>query len=73
MSIDYFLYSPSRKRAVIIGSDSMSGPRSWPVEYGGLQFIKWMIEESVGDVIVVDEYALPDDVENVSEYKASNT
>lgn len=69
MSTDYFLYSPSRKRAVMIGSYGMSGPRSWPVEYGGREFIKWMIEEFVDDVCVVDEHHLPDDVENVSKYQ----
>lgn len=69
MSTDYFLYSPSKKRAVMIGSSGMSGPKSWPIEYGGRDFIRWMIENFVSDVVVVDEHRLPDDVEDVSKYQ----
>jgi len=69
MSTDYFLYSPSRKRAVMVGSDGLGGVRSWPVEYGGQEFIAWALEEFVRDVVLVDEHHLPDDVENVSRYR----
>ena len=63
MSTDYYLYSPSKKRAVMIGSIGMGGAKTWPVEYGGRAFIKWMIEEMIDDVVVVNEHQIDEDVE----------
>ncbi len=64
MSVDFYLYSPSYKKATMVGSIGLSGPKSWPVEYGGRSFIKWAIENSVRDVILVDENQLEYDEEN---------
>ena len=62
MSTDYFLFSPKAKRAVMIGSDGMSGTKIWPTEYGGREFLRWAIREFIDDVCLVREHALPDDV-----------
>lgn len=53
----------------MIGSVGFSGAKSWPVEYGGREFIKWMIENMVYDVIVVNEHQLDrDDLDNITQY-----
>ncbi len=72
MSTDYYLYSPSHRRCVMVGSDSsLSGPKSWPVEYGGREFIKWAIDNSVRDIVLVDEHSLPDGdgIQNDTHYR----
>ena len=70
MSTDYFLYSPKAKRCVMIGSDGISGPRSWPIEYGGREFIKWAIENFIDDVVMVNENQLPDDgIEDMTKFR----
>lgn len=66
MSTDYYLYSPKRKKAVMIGSVGFSGSKSWPVEYGGREFIQWMLDELVDDVVVVNEHYL-DEIEDVND------
>lgn len=69
MSVDYFLYSPSKNRCVMVGSVGMSGVKSWPQAYGGGEFIAWAIENNVDDVCLVNENQLPDEVENLSKYR----
>jgi hypothetical protein len=69
MSVDYFLFSPSKNRCVMVGSIGMSGVKSWPADYGGGEFIAWAIENSIYDVVLVNEDQLPDDVENISKYR----
>jgi hypothetical protein len=70
MSTDYFLYSPSNKRCVMVGSVGLSGVKSWPTEYGGKDFLAWAIENSVTDIVLVTEHQLPDDdsIDNISQY-----
>lgn len=63
MSTDYYLYSPSRKKATMVGSIGLSGTKAWPIEYGGRSFIAWAITEFIEDVILVNENVLPEDVE----------
>jgi hypothetical protein len=74
MSTDYYLFSPSMKKAVMVGSNGMSGPRSWPVEYGGREFISWAIENFVDDVQLINEHKLGafielnGEVDNITKY-----
>jgi len=63
VSVDYFLFSPGANRAVLIGSVGAFGVKSWPVEYGGREFIAWAIEESINDVRMVSERELPESYE----------
>jgi hypothetical protein len=62
MSTDYYLYSKRAKRCVMIGSEGLGGVKSWPVEYGGREFIKWVIENNISDVVMVNEHQLPDEM-----------
>lgn len=55
MSTDCFLFSPSRKRKVMIGSIGLGGVKVWPSDHGGLGFLHWAIEEHVTDIVLVDE------------------
>lgn len=65
MSTDYYLYSKAHNKCVMIGSDGLSGPKSWPTEYGGKEFILWAIGEFVNDIVMCNEHQLPDDVEKL--------
>lgn len=58
MSTDYFLASPSRKRRVMVGSVGLSGIQSFPGADDVVDFIRWAIEESVRDIVMVDEHRL---------------
>lgn len=58
MSTDYYLFSPSGKKAVMVGSVGLGGVRSWPAEYGGRKFIAWAIDNNIKDVCMVDEHEL---------------
>lgn len=60
MSTDYFLVSPSRNRSVMVGSNGFSGVQSFPCSDDVVEFIKWVIEEGVRDVVLVDEHQLDD-------------
>lgn len=64
MSTDWFLYSPSKKKAVMIGSNGFSGVKVWPTDFGGVEFIRQIIDDNITDVVVCDENHLPDDLES---------
>lgn len=55
MSTDWFLFSPSHKKKVMVGSIGLGGVKVWPAEYKGDAFLRWAIENHVTDVILVDE------------------
>jgi len=42
----------------MVGSIGLGGVKSWPTEYGGKEFIAWAIENSIQDVVLVDEHRL---------------
>jgi hypothetical protein len=58
MSTDYFLISETHKRAVMVGSDGVSGPKSWTGTPEVVEFVRWAIEDFVKDVRMVDEHTL---------------
>ena len=71
MSVDYYLVSPSRKKGVQIGSIGFSGVQSYPASDECVSFVRWAIEEAVGDVVMVDEHRYHEivgDDENEDEY-----
>jgi hypothetical protein len=68
MSTDYYLYSPSHKKSVMVGSVGFSGVKSWPTEYGGKEFIAWAIENNIKDVVLVDEDRLDAADDEISGY-----
>lgn len=55
MSTDWFLFSPSRKVKVMVGSIGLGGVKVWPVEYEGGEFLGWAIEERVTDIVLTHE------------------
>lgn len=58
MSTDYFLWSPSGKRAVMVGSWGMSGVQAFPTEPDVGAFIRWAIEEGISDITLTSEHDL---------------
>lgn len=58
MSTDFFLVSPSRKRAVCIGSTGFSGVQSYPASPDAVEFVRWAIEEFLDDVVMMNEHQL---------------
>lgn len=56
MSTDYFLWSPSRKRAVMVGSWGMSGVQTILDNEGVKSFIRWAIEDGVADISFTSEH-----------------
>lgn len=58
MSTDWFLYSPSAKREVMIGSNGFSGVQSFPASPEVVDFVRWAIDENITDIIMIDEYRL---------------
>jgi hypothetical protein len=76
MSTDYYLFSPSGKKAVMVGSVGLGGVRSWPAEYGGRKFIAWAIDNNIKDVRLINEHELEafkdgGEVENITSYDKS--
>lgn len=55
MSTDWFLFSPSRKKRAMVGSIGMGGVKVWPNDYQGGEFLAWVIEENITDVVLVHE------------------
>lgn len=55
MSVDYYLVSPLNKHGVRVGSIGFGGVQAYPGNADVVEFIKWVIEEAVGDVILVSE------------------
>lgn len=55
MSVDYFLFSPSYKKCVCVGSVGLSGVMPWPGTPEVVKFIQWVIEENIKDVCLINE------------------
>jgi hypothetical protein len=55
MSTDYYLFSKAQKKAVMVGSDGLSGPQAWPGTPEAVRFVKWAIENAVKDVVFINE------------------
>lgn len=58
MSTDWYLYSPSHKRKAMCGSVGLSGVQSFPAHPEVIDFIRWAIDETVTDIIMLDEHRL---------------
>jgi hypothetical protein len=56
MSTDWFLYSPSGRKSAMVGSEGLGGIKVWPTEYNGHEFLRWAIENSIRDVVLVNEH-----------------
>lgn len=56
MSTDYFLFSPSRRKSAMVGSNGMGGVKVWPTEYKGDEFLRWAIDNNIMDVVLVSEH-----------------
>ena len=57
MTVDFYMYSPKHKVKAFVGNIGLSGIR----EYVGneyIEFIRWVIEEHIDDVVVVNEHKL---------------
>ena len=55
MSTDWFLFSPSRKKRTMVGSIGLGGVKVWPNDYQGGEFLAWVIEEHITDVVLIHE------------------
>jgi hypothetical protein len=60
MSVDYFLYSPKHDVAASIGSTGLGGIMPWPGTDEMVAFVRWVIDENIEDVVLVDEHTLDD-------------
>lgn len=66
MSVDWFLFSPSHNKEVMVGSVGLSGVQSFPAAHSVVDFIRWAIEENVSDIVLLNEdrlFVLQDDAE----------
>lgn len=67
MSVDYYLYSPSNARSVMVGSVGFSGIQSFPAHPEVIEFVRWAIENNVKDIVFVDENHLGRDQDSGEE------
>lgn len=67
MSTNYYLFSPSRKKRVMIGSVGLSGVQSFPASPDVIAFVRWAIDEALEDVAMVSEHKL-DMLDDDSDY-----
>ncbi len=58
MSVNYYLFSPSHNKEVMIGSDGFSGVQSFPAHPEVIAFVRWAIENFVKDIVFIDENRL---------------
>lgn len=58
MSTDYYLYSPSNRKSVSIGSWGLGGIKVWSATPEALDFIRWAVEESIKDIVFINEHEL---------------
>jgi hypothetical protein len=58
MSVDYYLVSPGRKKAVMVGSTGFGGVQPYPGTPEVVRFVRWAIEHGVEDIVWMNEYVL---------------
>jgi hypothetical protein len=56
MSVDWFLWSKSHQRSAMIGSVGLGGVQSFPAHPDVIEFVRWVIDNHVPDVVMCDEY-----------------